>query len=209
VTGAHRRRTPAPAKKRRYSADEVEALLAPLAEPEDEPAKALTVKPNYSPPTFVPPPLDYLPPGVTARAPGVGEFPAPPPAPKPRRLRVVSVSPLGQEQQVFEFGDLGGFVTVYAHGRGPDPYWRDAGCLGRFSPFSTQSMALEGDELGRRLVCVEADGTERVVAIDEREPPSLLVEVVQPDEREPWVTKTRSQSFELSHVTVLVLEDCE
>jgi hypothetical protein len=166
--------------------------------------------------------------GLETREPGFGD--AGPPAQRPRRLTVVALDEfqvshdeletLGacEASHAFVFDpQLGGALVVYGKGRGPDARGFSEGCLGRFSPFGTVSIGIEGDSAGdespapaecRRLVVVEGpDATERVIPVDELQPPSLYVEVVKPDEREPWLLKTDSTCFELQRVLNISLED--
>jgi hypothetical protein len=63
-------------------------------------------------------------------------------------------------------------------------------------------------DTSRILVVVEGpDATERVIPVDEREVPSLHVEVVKPGEREPWILRTDTTAFRLDRVLRLELVD--
>src|SRR5262245_20738733 len=111
---ARRSSRPLPSKRKRWSAEEVEALLAPLAEPEDPPPPL--PKPIVAP--VWPPPLHIT--GESAlpfvREPGAGEL-APREPHLPRRLVVVVDDVV--HRFVFD-PQLSGAIVVYGHGRGPD-----------------------------------------------------------------------------------------
>jgi hypothetical protein len=84
------------------------------------------------------------------------------------------------------------------------------GVLGRFSPFGSTDVRVREEEDGRYLVVRKRTATEeveRIVAIDPLAPPTLIVEAVNPDEREGWILRTVSDSFSLASVTSIVLED--
>jgi hypothetical protein len=73
-------------------------------------------------------------------------------------------------------------------------------------------MELQGvDPDRRRLLVREAlpgGEVEREIRISPLEPPSL-VEVVVPDQKKPWESKTESTSFRLDRVTSVELEEPE
>jgi hypothetical protein len=203
---------PRKSRPRRLSESEIADLLAPLpsaaelvAERPAPPARAATVSvPTVPPPAWIT--------GASAqpfvRPPGVGEM-APIPEQRPRRLRLVVSDELATSQRTFTFSpDHGGCLVVLGHGASLDPLWGSPDCLGRFSPF-VPSMELLRDEQGCRLVVVDSDParSERVITITESAPPSLLVEHVHPDAREPWVLKTSTEAFELTRVKSLELAD--
>jgi hypothetical protein len=206
----------APAKPRRrsrdYSPEEVAALMDPLA-----PVSLERRPPQFPslPPVAVPPWVNEVPRWVRGQGlehliakPGSGD--PGPPLQTARRLTVVARDELDEgklEERTFEFvPDYGGCVVVYGGGRGPDPLDPSAGCQGRFSPFASASMELLPDPV--RLVVVEGpDAIERVIVVDELAPQSVHVEVVRPDEREPWVLKATTESFRLDRVLSLSLED--
>jgi hypothetical protein len=134
----------------------------------------------------------------------------------PRRLTVVARDELDESKldtKVFEFDPQhGGQVAVWGAGRGPDARGEGEGCQGKFSPFSTVSMRLELSDGVGQLVVVEQLATEQVertIVVDELSPPSLYVEVVRPDDREPWTMRVVTESFRLDRVTSLELADVE
>ena len=197
---------------RSYTPEEVAALMEPLPSVRD--VLSEPVPPQDAGMVRVP---DWpLPPEVTGelarpfvRPEGVGEM-APVPEQRPRRLVVVARDLLdgSVEERTFVFSpDHGGALVVTEYGKAPDPLW-GGGIAGRFSPWS--ELRLEGEGDARRLVALErtaVEWVERVVPVPEREPPTLLVERVHPDEREGWVLKTSASSFRLDLVRRLVLED--
>jgi hypothetical protein len=129
-----------------------------------------------------------------------------PPVQSARRLTVTADGV--RHSFVFD-PEHGGSVTVFGDGRGPDPLDWQVGCLGRFSPWS-RSITLREELHGRFLVALErtaSETVERVVPLDPLSPPMLIVEVVRPDEREPWIIRTDSASFRLDAVTSITLED--
>jgi hypothetical protein len=196
------------ARRRRFSEAEVAELMRPLPSiaellqrPEPPPLDPVEIPAwVYEVPSWVKGQgLEKL-----TRPAGQGEFPAPA-LQLPRRLTVVD----DDGEHRFEFvPDFGGALVVYGKGFGPDARGFSEGCLGRFSPFGSQSIAIEGDADGRHLVVVEGpDATTRVIEIDEREVPSLHVEVVTPDPAQPWLLKSDVAAFRLDRVLSLELVD--
>jgi hypothetical protein len=200
-------------RSRDYSPEEIAWLTDPgesvaqvMAPPPSESYGAGTVSvPVWDPPSWVRGVLSE----ALIRQAGWGD--QPPPVPEPRRLVVVD----DEGEHRFEFDpQLGGQVVVWGAGRGPDARGEGDGCLGKFSPFGTVSMRLEDDSrIGvKKLVVVEralSEHIERVIPIDPLAPPSLFVEVVRPDPREPWVMRTDTTSFALAKVVSVALEDAD
>jgi hypothetical protein len=220
-------------RPRRLSEAELAELAKPLPSVEELVAEAAAERASPSPPggpAVVKMPEPVVPPWITGesakpfiRKPGVGEMPPVPEVPA-RRLRVVAVDELREafraldptpsepEPVTHEFlfdAQLSGAVTVVEHGKARDPLTGE-GVLGVFSAHGTSSMTIEGAGGDRRLVALERTATERlerVIPVPEREPPTLLVEVVRPDRAEPWRTVTDGASFSLAKVVSIELVD--
>jgi hypothetical protein len=213
---------------RDYSAEEIAWLMSTgpsvaelLQRPEPPP-----LQPVVMPEWLLAPPAWVRGEGLErwTREPGGSDFP-PPALQLPRRLTVTALdelrvpfreldpTPAEPEPSVHVFtftSDHGGCIALYQGGR--DAMLDDVNCAGRFSPFGSVSIVLEGDvhAVTRTLVVVERTASElveRVIPIDEREVPSLHVEVVKPDEREPWILKTDVAAFRLDRVLSLELVD--
>ena len=80
----------------------------------------------------------------------------------------------------------------------------EEGCLGRLSALGTKRVGIGEEETGRYFIALErtaSEEVERIVAIDPLAPPTLIVEAVNPDEREGWILRTVTESFALGSVT--------
>jgi hypothetical protein len=75
-----------------------------------------------------------------------------------------------------------------------------------------RSRSRREEESGRYLIALEqtaSEPVERIIPIDPLAPPTLIVEVVRPDERAGWILRTVTESFSLASVTSITLEDVE
>jgi hypothetical protein len=206
-----RKATAKPPRRRSadYTPEEVAWLMDPgpsveellqQPEPPGSPAPTISMPPAQAPPPWV------RGEGLEAFTRGEDhvEF-VPPPVQGARRLVVDDED--GRNELVFD-PQLGGAIAI--HPGAPDPLWPTENCLGRFSPFSTRRIGIRQEQDARYLVAIEQTATEeveRIVAIDPLAPPTLIVEAVNPDEREGWILRTVTESFALGSVTSITLED--